>query len=211
MLQNLFTGKTVLFQGDSITDCGRDRISDDLGAGYPALIAQIYRCLYPDSGTKFINRGISGNRSAELLARYEEDILLPKPDFISILIGINDTWRRYDSCDPTSAEQYEDNYRRILSGIRHDLPGTQILVIEPFLLPTDPEKECWHEDLDPKIGVARKLAREYADFFLPMDGIFQKLLVDGISPKAFSEDGVHPTPAGHAAICRAYLQLLGLI
>ena len=70
MLTNIFTGKKVLFQGDSITDCDRDRTTNDLGPGYPAKVAEVYRCLYPGSGAQFINRGVSGNRSRDLLARY---------------------------------------------------------------------------------------------------------------------------------------------
>ena len=69
MISNLFTGKKVLFQGDSITDCDRNRMTNDLGAGYPAKVAEVYRCLNPESGAEFINRGISGNRSCDLLAR----------------------------------------------------------------------------------------------------------------------------------------------
>ena len=205
-----FYGERVLFQGDSITDCGRIRETDDLGAGYPEKVARMYRCLYPGSGTQFINRGVSGNRSCDLLKRYEEDFLAVRPDFISVLIGINDTWRGYDSADPTSAEQYESNYRTLLERLRRDLPQAKLMIIEPFLIPTDPEKECWHTDLDPKIQAARRLAREYADYFLPMDGLFQSRIVGGASPAELSEDGVHPTEAGHAVIAQAYLRLLGL-
>ncbi|HJA93936.1 MAG TPA: SGNH/GDSL hydrolase family protein [Candidatus Eisenbergiella merdipullorum] len=211
MVTNFWTGKRVLFQGDSITDCGRVRETDDLGPGYPAKVAQIYRCLYPGNGTEFINRGVSGNRSCDLLARYEEDFLSVKPDFISILIGINDTWRRYDSADPTSTQQYENNYRTLLEQLRRDLPQAKLLVIEPFLIPADPQKETWHEDLAPKIQAARRLARQYADYFLPMDGLFQSQIVKGARPEELSEDGVHPTEAGHAVIAEAYLKLLGLL
>ena len=211
MITNVYPGKTVLFQGDSITDCDRDRTTNDLGPGYPAKVAEVYRCLNPGSGAEFINRGISGNRSCDLLARYEEDFLAVKPDFISILIGINDTWRGYDSADPPSAEAYEKNYRTLLEWIRRDLPQTKLMVIEPFLIPTDPQKDCWHEDLDPKIQAARKLAREYADFFLPMDGLFQRTIVKGARPEELSADGVHPTEKGHAVIASEYLKLLGLI
>lgn len=211
MISNVFTQKRVLFQGDSITDCDRDRTTNDLGPGYPAKVAEVYRCLYPGSGAQFINRGVSGNRSRDLLARYEEDFLAVKPDFISILIGINDTWRGYDSADPTSAEAYEKNYRTLLEWLRRDLPQAKLMVIEPFLIPTDSQKDCWHEDLDPKIQAARKLAREYADYFLPMDGLFQRMIVKGAGPQELSADGVHPTEAGHAAIAAEYLRLLGLI
>lgn len=83
-------GQTILFQGDSITDCDRNRKDTRcLGHGYPRKIAQIYDILYPGHGLKFINRGISGNRVCDLLGRYEEDFLQIAPDFISILVVRN--------------------------------------------------------------------------------------------------------------------------
>ena len=105
----------VLFQGDSITDCGRDRNNpDDLGNGYPLLVASLFNALYPEKNVKFINRGISGNRVRNLKERWEEDCLALKPDYVSILIGINDCWRRYDNNDPTSSSDFERDYRYIL-------------------------------------------------------------------------------------------------
>ena len=85
------------------------------------------------------------------------------------------------------------------------------MVTEAFLIPTDPQKGCWQADLDSKIQGARKLAREYADFFLPMDGLFQRTIVKGARPEELSADGVHPTEKGHAVIASEYLKLLGLI
>ncbi|MDR3248039.1 MAG: GDSL-type esterase/lipase family protein, partial [Treponema sp.] len=84
----------VLFQGDSITDCGRSRTDDgNLGAGYPAKIAEIWRSRFPGSKLKFLNRGVSGDRAVNLLERYDADFKAPKPALVSILIGVNDTWR----------------------------------------------------------------------------------------------------------------------
>src|SRR5690349_8764111 len=106
---------TVLFQGDSITDAGRRESSDGMGFGYANLAAAWFSALYPEKRVRFINRGISGNRAADLVARWKADCLDLKPDWVSILIGINDTWRRYDSGDATSVEVYEANYRNILT------------------------------------------------------------------------------------------------
>ena len=211
MHQDILAGKTVLFQGDSITDCGRTDGAGELGAGYPQIVAQVYEALCPLGGARFINRGVSGNRSADLLARYEQDFAAVRPDFLSILIGINDTWRRYDSNDPTSAEAYEANYRELLTRIKRDLPQTKVMILEPFLIPTDPVKDVWQEDLGPKIQIARRLAREFADFFLPLDGIFQSCITAGMAPAALSEDGVHPTRMGAAVIARAYLETVGVL
>lgn len=203
----------VLFQGDSITDWGRigglltDTIPNggELGAGYVSRVAQVYRLLFPQNEVTFINRGISGNRVIDLLNRYEEDFEQIEPDYLSVMIGINDTWRRYDSGDPTSAEEFEKNYRLLLQRFKSACPQAKIMLIEPFLLPVDPEKECYWEDLNPKIQAARKLAEEYADVYLPMNGIFANYLIQGLKPAELSEDGVHLTDIGNAVLAKEYL------
>jgi lysophospholipase L1-like esterase len=196
---------TVLFQGDSITDAGRSREDDaDLGQGYPALIAAWFSALYPEKHVAFLNRGISGNRAVDLRARWQEDALALNPTWISILIGINDTWRRYDSHDPTSARAFEDHYRAILDTTRRSSQARLILV-EPFLLPVPEDRMAWREDLDPKIAVVRRLARDYDAVFVPLDGPFAAAAVQ--REMAFwLPDGVHPTPAGHALIAQAWLK-----
>lgn len=209
------SGQTVLFQGDSVTDCSRSRTDlSDLGDGYARKISALYGELFPGNGVKFVNRGISGNRVRDLLARYEEDFVALRPDFISILIGINDVWRKFDSNDPETAERFETEYRTLLEQLRRDLPRTKIMIIEPFLVMADPDKFRWHvEDMDEKIQVVRGLAREYADYFLPLDGL---LVAETVGPGApapieLAEDGVHPTDAGHAVIARQYLGKLGIL
>ena len=209
-MKNMFEdGQVVLFQGDSVTDCGRN-YSDmaSLGGGYPEMVAQKYQLLFPGSKVTFINKGISGNRVKNLLTRYEEDFKAIKPDFLSILIGINDTWRRYDNNDPTSTESFEETYRELLTRIKTDMPSCKILIIEPFLLNTDPAKAVWREDLDPKIHAVRKLAKEFADYYIPMDGIFAKAEVEMFTCRQITEDGVHPTRTGHSIIAEEYLNAL---
>ncbi|MDR0718183.1 MAG: SGNH/GDSL hydrolase family protein [Treponema sp.] len=202
----------VLFQGDSITDCGRARDDgSDLGDGYPARVAGLWRNLFPGSGAGFLNRGISGNRAKDLVARYDADFRALKPDLVSVLIGINDTWRRYDSADPTSTEVYEKNYRTLLENLKRDLPQAAIVIIEPFLLNSDPAKALWREDLDPKIQAVRRLAKEFADVFIPLDGIFARYAVEGIREADMSADGVHPTPRGHGIIAAEWLKALGIL
>lgn len=205
-------GQKVLFQGDSVTDCGRD-YNDllSLGDGYPNKIAEIYHTLFPLNDVTFINKGVSGNRSKDLLERYDEDFKAIRPDFISILIGINDCWRRYDSNDPTSSEQFERNCRTLLEKIRSDVPRAKIMLIEPFVLPSLPDRDAWHEDLDPKIDVVRTLAREYADYLLPMNGIMNAASVKSYSCEELTADGVHPSQTGHAVIADAYFKALGIL
>ncbi len=205
-------GQVILFQGDSITDCGRDREDiKSLSHGYPGVVSSMYQLLFPGNEVTFINKGISGNRVVDLLARYDTDIKEIKPDFISILIGINDTWRRYDRNDPTSTEEFEEGYRELLEKIKLDLPHCKIMIIEPFLLNSLPDREKWREDLDPKIQVVRKLAKEYADLYLPLDGIFAKAEVERYTCVEMAEDGVHPSAIGHAIIAEEYMKAIQFI
>ena len=205
-------GSVVLFQGDSVTDCGRDRTqAEGLGDGYPKKIADIWHTLFGE-GVTFLNRGVSGDTTAMMLARYEQDVRALRPDFVSILIGINDTWRRYDSDRPTSADAFEENYRTFLQNIRRDLPQTKILMMEPFLLPSDPNKEIFREDLDPKLLRVRRLAAEFADYFLPLDGYLNaQAACQECGAGGISADGVHPVSFGHSLIAGAWLRELGIL
>lgn len=198
----IHSGARVLFDGDSVTDCGRDRQDRHSLSGYNDKIARNAQ----NAGVEFFNRGISGDRSKDLLARIESDLRDTKPDVVSILIGINDTWRRYDSNDPTSGMQFYDNLRGILSTVR--ARGAKIIVLEPFLLPTDPAKAVMREDLDLKIDITRSLAREFADEYVPLDGLFAELVLK-IPPEQISADGVHPTELGNEYIARWWLERVG--
>jgi lysophospholipase L1-like esterase len=195
----------ILFQGDSITDCGRSR--EDfygLGNGYAMMVAKLFNELYPDLPVEFINRGISGNRAIDIKNRWQEDCIDLKPDFLSILIGINDVWRRYDSNNPTTALEFEDNYRYILEETRAKLPNTKIIILEPFVLPVPEDRIKWREDLDPKIQVARKLAAEFKAIYLPLDGMFAGAYIAS-SPEIFAPDGVHPSEKGHNLIANSLI------
>lgn len=201
----------VLFQGDSVTDAGRDRENDgNLGGGYPSTVAAWFTALNPSGNVKFLNRGISGNRVRDLRDRWVEDCLEIKPSLVSILIGINDCWRRYDSNDPTSAEKFEEDYRYILTQIKENLKDTRILICEPFVLSEPEDRKKWREDLDPKIHVVRKLASEFQTLYVPLDGLFAQASVLS-KPAIWSPDGVHPSPAGHALIAKAWLEAVKAI
>ncbi|NLM76738.1 MAG: SGNH/GDSL hydrolase family protein [Ruminococcaceae bacterium] len=196
-------GQTILFQGDSVTDCGRSRENDqDLGRGYAMMIAARLTAERPDLGLHFINRGISGNRSGDLVERWQEDCLDIKPDWVSIMIGINDTWRRYDQNNPTSTETYGENLQCLFQ--MTSAAGIGLIVIEPFFLPYPEDRRTWHVDLDPKVAALRELAYTYAARYIPLGGLMHA--ASQLLPYAvWAADGVHPTPAGHALICQAFL------
>ncbi|MGB9678379.1 MAG: SGNH/GDSL hydrolase family protein [Thermoanaerobacteraceae bacterium] len=200
-------GEKILFIGDSITDTERNRDDfNDLGFGYPMFVASWFFAMYPDMNIQFINRGIGGNRVKDLKERWTHDCIELKPDWVSIFIGINDCWRRYDSNDPTHIDAFESDYRDILNQVKEKL-NAKIIIIEPFVLPTSEDKIQWREDLDPKIQVVRKLAREFKTFFIPLDGLMARLCTKK-DPSFWAEDGVHPTFAGHAFIAQEWLKIV---
>jgi lysophospholipase L1-like esterase len=199
----------ILFTGDSITDCGRVRENPEhLGSGYAVLAAAHMQARLASPDLKIFNRGISGNRACDLLQRVEADLLALKPTVVSILIGINDTWRRYDSGNPTDAKAYERDYRSLLEQIETHLEA-RVVLLEPFLLHVPDDRFVWREDLNPKIDVVRKLAIEFGAELLPLDGLFAQAAT--LAPAAYwAADGVHPTAAGHALIAETWLENAGL-
>lgn len=196
----------ILFQGDSITDMGRDR--DDihsLGWGYPRFAAPLISKKYPNIDFEFVDLGISGNQTKDLVGRLETDFIDVQPDIVSILIGINDVWHHAGERDWLSDEQFEENYRTVLEAVKQRTKA-KIMIIEPFLIPVE-DKLFFREDLYRKIEVIRKLAREYADVFLPLDGLLQSAFI-GDNPLTFAEDGVHPTEKGAEFIGRLYAEYI---
>jgi acyl-CoA thioesterase I len=200
----------ILFQGDSITDAGRSREDlGDLGRGYALMAAGWLGLRYPEKNLRFTNRGISGNRCVDLVGRWQADCLDLRPDLVSIYIGVNDTWRRFDSGLVTSAAEFEGHYRKLLESTRRTLPNTQLVLVEPFVLPYPADRKAWREDLDPKITVVRALASEYGAALVPLDGLFAQAAARR-GPAYWTSDGVHPTPAGHALIAQAWIEAVGL-
>ncbi len=194
---------SVLFVGDSVTDCGRRDDPEGLGQGYVRVLAGTPQL----AGRAVLNRGISGNRVVDLEERWADDVLAAEAGVVSILIGINDTWRRYDSDDPTSAEDYEAGYRRLLTALVERSQPTLVLM-EPFLLPVRPEQEGWREDLDPKIAVVHRLAEEFGAVLVPTDVELTRLAGE-TGAAALASDGVHPTAEGHAAMAAIWLAHAG--
>ena len=154
--------KRILFQGDSITDAGRSFENDDnLGGGYPNLVMAKLGCR--NAGEyEFINRGISGNRSIDLLARVKADAINLKPDVMSILIGINDVWHEISNSNGVSAERYELYYKMFIDQVKEALPDIKIMIMEPFVLKASATEANWE---DFKTGAKERavIAKKIAD------------------------------------------------
>ena len=196
-INNLFKENAViLFQGDSITDCGRRRGNpDSLGDGYVNLITEILADRYSQSNLKFVNRGISGDKIRDLQLRWDADCIGIKPDILSILIGVNDTLI-------TPTELFEEEYRMLLKRTTREL-NSKIILCEPFLLLGD--NNAYRDDLNPKIEIVHRLSEEFSTRLLPLDKIFRKSC-SLHPPEYWAPDGVHPTPAGHALIAKSWIE-----
>jgi len=192
----------TVFIGDSVTDCGR-LIEPPYGDGYVFNIANSGRL----SG-EIINVGTSGHRLIDLENRWNTDVLAHHPTLVSVAIGINDTWRRYDDNDPTSVEAFEESYRRVLTATKAQ-GNPDLVLCEPFLLAVRDEMNTWREDLDPKIAVVHKLAAEFNAKLVPFDQRFNDLARE-MSMSELADDGIHPSKLGHQIMADLWLRNVGL-
>ena len=192
----------ILFQGDSVTDC--QRVYDDpkdLGQGYVVYTVEAIKSAFPRMDIEFLNRGISGNRTENLLARVDADLIDLQPDIVTILIGINDTWHKYMIDLETTVEYFRANYETVLKRIKSETKA-KIVILEPFLL-YNMGKDEMRGDLNEKIDVVRQLAMKYADAFINLDGMFVEENIKGTPNNVLSPDGVHPDEAGKKVIADA--------
>jgi len=205
----------VLFQGDSITDCGRNRANAEpntagaLGIGYPLLVASAALAAHPDRGLRFFNRGISGNTVPDLQERWAADTLALRPDVLSILIGVNDIWHKLAGNYSGTVQDYENQYAALLAQTRQALPRVRIVVLEPFVLRCGAVDDKWFPEFDARRAVAARVAAQAHATFVPLQAVFDGLARKA-APQYWAADGVHPTPAGHAVIaerCRRAAQL----
>ncbi|MBO0979614.1 SGNH/GDSL hydrolase family protein [Microbacterium sp. SD291] len=189
----------VVFIGDSITDAGRDRADpSSLGDGYVSRLA----AELASSGSVVRNLGISGNRAVDLAARWDAELMTTAPELLTVYVGVNDMWRRFDSDDPTSAEDFEATLRPLLTQVV-EAHGPRLVLMEPFFLPVVPEQREWLDDLDGKRAVVRSLAAEFGAELVPLHEVFTAAAAE--HPIAeLAPDGVHPTRLGSELIAQAW-------
>ena len=201
--------KTFLLQGDSITDASRSRESDgSRGHGYATLVAA--RMLFDHPGQfNVINRGISGNRIVDLYARIKKDFLNLKPDYLSILIGVNDVWHEYGA-EPNGVEdsRFRKVYDLLIEELKAELPELKIYILEPFVLRGPATTERW-EDFDREVRLRAKSAKWIAEKhnlpFIPLQDKFDALC-ETCESAYWLVDGVHPSAAGHELIARELMK-----
>lgn len=203
----------ILFQGDSITDAGRDRPRAEpndaaaMGSGYAYLAMSRLLADRPDLELQVYNRGISGNRVPDLKARWASDCLDLKPDVLSILIGVNDQWHKLDGRYAGSVRDYEVGYRELLEATLSARPALVIVLCEPFVLRCGAVTERWFPEFTERRAAAQLLAREFALPMVPFQSVFERALSTA-RPEYWAADGVHPTAAGHQLMADAWLEVV---
>jgi len=208
-------GDTVLFQGDSITDAGREKEKElpnnphSFGYGYAFLAASALLNALPEKELTIYNRGISGNKVYQLADRWQKDCLDLKPHVLSILIGVNDYWHMRNGKYDGTIEVYENDYRALLKRTKEAMPGVKLVLCEPYyLLNTSAVDETWVEPMKQYQAVAKKMADEFGTLWVP----FQKVYDEAIkhAPATYwSHDGVHPAMPGAQLMAEAWLRIVG--
>ncbi|MBO4433125.1 MAG: SGNH/GDSL hydrolase family protein [Clostridia bacterium] len=206
--------KKVLFQGDSITDCGWGRDNPSyIGHGYPLLLKAQLGYDYPGV-YDFQNRAISGNRVVDVYARIKADIINLRPDYMSILIGVNDVWHEIDWQNGVSAEKFEKIYSMLIEEIKAELPDIKIMIMEPFCLKaaatenTEEMPDRWEifsSQVKERAVKAKAVAEKYNLPFIPLQEKFDEMATKAEN-SYWLVDGVHPSAMGQELIAREWLK-----
>jgi lysophospholipase L1-like esterase len=201
------TNNVILFQGDSITDGGRQRTGQDynhiMGQSYAYIIAAQIGAEHPERNLNFINRGIGGNTVTDLAARWQKDTLDLKPDILSILIGINDTLG-----SKQTIEQYEQTYDHLLAEMVAALPHTKIVLCEPFILPVgkrEPNYKAERAEVEKRQEILARLAAKYHLPIVRYQAAYD-VACGKSAPDHWLWDGVHPTYAGHYLLVQEWMK-----
>lgn len=201
-----------LFQGDSITDCGRGDYGNPYatGCGYPRLLEA--DLMAQDGDCEVMNYGISGNRVVDLLARWKRDCLNLKPDVITILIGVNDVWHEFGNHDGVSVLLFEEVYRILLRETFAALPQTRLILMGAYVMPgpaTTPDWDVFSGEVAARREVTRKLAEEFGLTYVDLQEAFDEAQKK-FPAQRWTGDGVHPTAAGHEVIAVAWKKAAGV-
>ena len=202
----------ILFQGDSITDAGRDRNAQNpntspmMGSGYVIQAAGELLFKYADKNLKIYNKGISGNKVNQLAERWEADCIMIEPNVLSILIGVNDFWHTKTGGYRGTVKTYEDDYRALLKRTLSALPNVKLIIGEPFAVAGIKAVDgSWFPGFDKYREVAKKMAEEFNAVFIPYHDIF-KAAEKRASGVYWTHDGVHATLAGAHLMANAWMK-----
>ena len=216
--------KTILFQGDSITDCNRSYEEKNgfwpklyyavnkrvpLGDGYPALVAAEM-----GEDFRYVNKGVGGDRIVDVYGRIVKDIINIKPDYMSLLVGVNDVWRAFDSNNGTGIKRFEKLYNIFLEEMNEYLPDTKLIIMGAFVLegsatkntPQQPGRyKNFRREVEKVAAVTKELAEKYGHKYIDLQSAFDEAQKT-IPASELAADGVHPTRKGHELIKNEWIK-----
>jgi lysophospholipase L1-like esterase len=213
---SLSQDNVILFQGDSITDAGRDkgitRANDfnGLGRGYANMIGSSLLGTHAGLRLQCFNRGISGHKVPDLQKRWQADTVDLNPAVLSILIGVNDFWHKLNGRYDGTVADYERGFGELLAGTRAALPNTRLVICEPFVLRCGAVNDMWFPEFDERRAAAKRVSIAAGATWVPFQTMFNEAISDATPPRYWAGDGVHPTMAGHALMAKTWLEVTGL-
>lgn len=205
----LQTGQKVVMIGDSITDAGRRDLAPPWGSGYVSLVRSFVTAMHPELGLTWVNKGIGGDTVRHLADRWVGDVIDEQPDVLTVMIGINDVWRRFGDrpLEAVPADEYQSTLVTLLRSVR-ETRNTTILVASPYMIEADTSGP-----MRSAMGIYGSLAREVADevdaSFIDIQAAFDQVLAHSESSD-WADDGIHPNQAGHAVIALEFLRAFGI-
>lgn len=195
----------IVFFGDSITDCDRDRNDEkSLGNGYVKILSDKLRPIYPDMDIELLNKGISGNEVCDLLARVQRDVVDLAPDAVVIMIGINNTLHKFKYGKELNYKQFERDLVELITILKE--AGIVVIFLEPFLLPA-PDKKRMRPVFTKELEIIHRVCVEMCDEFVAYDEMFNGLC-ESHPYTDYSEDGVHPTFKGSNLIANTSIKAI---
>jgi lysophospholipase L1-like esterase len=210
----LLKDQVILFQGDSITDSGRNKedtgfnTARNLGSGYPMLAGAAILNKYEALNLKIYNKGISGNKVYQLAERWDKDCLELKPDVLSILIGVNDLWHKLNGTYNGTIEIYRNDYIALLERTMKALPNVKLIICEPFAVNgVKAVDDKWYPEFNDYRKAAQDIAKRFRAAFIPFQSVFDE--AQKRAPGSYwTGDGVHPTLAGAQLMAKAWMKAL---
>lgn len=202
----------ILFQGDSITDAGRNREEKTanntkaLGSGYTLLATSKLLFDHAGKNLQIYNRGISGNKVYQLAERWDADCLQLKPNVLSILIGVNDFWHLLNGRYSGTIETYRNDFKALLDKTKEQLPSVKLVIGEPFAVTgVKAVDDKWFPRFYEYQKAAREIADSYGAVFIPYQAVFDKAIKT--APGVYwTHDGVHPSLAGCQLMAQAWME-----
>lgn len=200
--------QTILFVGDSITDAHRSGLNGPYGNGYVSQVVSFTVARYPEFQLRFVNRGVSGDTTRHLLARWQRDVIAERPDWLSLKIGINDVWRGFggNPQDAVPLPEYAANLRKLLDQIRAEMEA-RLILLTPYMIEAD-RTQPMRAEMDRYGEEVKVVAAEYGAVLVDTQAAFNEVL-QHTSPEDWAEDRIHPNGPGHAVIAIAFLRAVG--